>query len=680
MGQCEKILPDGERCSNRALPGTQYCDTHSRIAFRPIKKTADTAPPPKPAPKPKRRVVQKRKQQKTETPPPDWKAMPSAAGASLTFPGLQADARNILVGKQGIIWLPTDIEEKKPDTVFNRLVQLLGALSQASDLPGQVRLRQQGKLGDALLFLTPTDPDASNLSAFYDIASSAARLVNGRFYIGEGNAFVQYRDDNAPRGYDVPDFTPPKPVERKQSVLLIAHWGSRQLEMKQFSEVSIVDFCLQVTPVPDVVQALPHLVYALVQPALYPILARYFRAHHLRYRLAHLQREKEAHILFEITPRPGAPVGQAVPAFILDYLSRMPRVTLLLPALQTGNRQILLEWGCRFPLHLPHTANAFGSDEMVVLSTGLYANLRVHPPPQFFDGDQLTTVHAPQQIGKNLQPRPANKEKSLHLPVLLRPDTGPTPPVAALILSNQEMGWLRQLLYRLTGNAFEAYSVCQGKEGTVLHGGTHPVEGIPFGIPLRRLGDTEIFIPLRSRFVPDLPRSILRHALNIQENVYTFLTETYRLDLKTADFYPLSRMLVADPERTLVQFNMRTLSTLPELAWTAVPPKIDHEDVDESEQLSPQQKSALWDKLMSFQPQESIREAADIPSSGTKPTGRTRTSVEADEVELPAYLLAQARGYESSKDFLAAAFCYRVLGDTTNSGRCFRQALKRNGM
>jgi len=40
------------------------------------------------------------------------------------------------------------------------------------------------------------------------------------------------------------------------------------------------------------------------------------------------------------------------------------------------------------------------------------------------------------------------------LEVLLRPDNGPTPPMAALILSTQEMVWLRQLLYLLPGEAF----------------------------------------------------------------------------------------------------------------------------------------------------------------------------------------------------------------------------------
>jgi len=44
--QCEKILDNGERCSNQATLGGRHCQTHGRITFKPVARPADTAPPP----------------------------------------------------------------------------------------------------------------------------------------------------------------------------------------------------------------------------------------------------------------------------------------------------------------------------------------------------------------------------------------------------------------------------------------------------------------------------------------------------------------------------------------------------------------------------------------------------------------------------------------------------------
>src|SRR5262249_9150733 len=162
----------------------------------------------------------------------------------------------------------------------------------------------------------------------------ATRFVKGRLYIGQGRAFVQYRDDGAPRGYDVPEFIAP---ENSSELLLVAHCGSQFLSLSGFTQTSLHDLCLHIVPLPGPAGQVPELVYALVPPPLYPLLAKYFHAHHLRYRLARLQAPAGELVLFEISPRPDAPIGQVVPTFILDYLSRLPRVVLLVQTHQCGD-------------------------------------------------------------------------------------------------------------------------------------------------------------------------------------------------------------------------------------------------------------------------------------------------------------------------------------------------------
>ena len=119
MAQCKKILPNGERCSNRAVPGTDYCEEHrrQRIQFRPVPKVPTVAAPPAEKRAPKKKPPK-------PPPPPQWVARPSAAGETPAFPGLRADARNILVAPQGCIWIGVEGAEDQPAPLFDRLVRI----------------------------------------------------------------------------------------------------------------------------------------------------------------------------------------------------------------------------------------------------------------------------------------------------------------------------------------------------------------------------------------------------------------------------------------------------------------------------------------------------------------------------------------------------------------------------
>jgi hypothetical protein len=666
MAQCEKILEKGQRCSNQAVPGTRFCLTHGRITFKPAPKAApdqkSEPPKPKPAAKPPPRRAP------TPEKPALWRAAPSSAGQAPALAGLRPDERNILVAPQGVIWLPAPPRAEPADN-FNRLQKLLAALSQAVALAGQVRALRQPKTGDALINLSPARADAPDLSVFYDAAAAAARLAEATLYIGQGNAFVRYRDNKAPRGYDVPGF---KAAGDQKKLLLIAPAAALTVDASAFAEAPLAELCLQIAPRPGTVRAAPDLAYVLAPPPLYPVLARYFRAHHLRYSLARLPAPPEELILFEISPRPDAPAGRTVPTFILDYVSRLPRVALLVEAHEADGRRVLLHWGYDYPLHLPHTAGLFASGDLILLVADYYPNLRINPAPQFFDGDRLAEVEvesrrAPRRPGA-LAPLPVEAEASLKLPVALRPDDGPTPPIAALILSSEEVGWLSQLLYRLPGEAFGAYLLCQGRESAVLVGGSRPVEGIPFGLPLRRLGDTELFLPLRSRFVPDLPWTILREALAIKDNHYTFLTPDYRLDLPASAFSPLSRTLIADPNRPLINFTLRPGPGLPDLPdWKPLPTPA----APEAPSKAPKGDS-LWGRITDV-----FGQREPPPPSEPRPRLRTpRQPAPSAEPPLdPAVMwLQQARDYESKGDYLAAALCYGYLGDPAKSANCFRRA------
>jgi len=511
----------------------------------------------------------------------------------------------------------------------------------------------QEEAGPVLIFLQPAQENESNMSIIYDAASSAARLAKAGLYIGQDKTFIQYRDDRCPHGYDAPNF---KPSSSEDGLLVVTRQGVHTLPLADFTEIPLTDFCMQVSPVPDIPGPRPECLYALSPPPLYPMLARYFRAHHLCFGLARLQEQNSELILFEIRARADAPTGQTVPRFVLDYLSRFPRVALL--TRQTGDEQILLHRGHRYPLNISHIAGAFDPDEMVLLIADHYPNLRIRPRPRFFDGDRLTENCMPGPSSLKLVPRPADNTPHLKLPILLRPDNGPSPPVAALILSNQEMKWAGRLLYRASEDAFAAYSLCQGEDCSVLIGNHLPIEGLPFGTPLRRVGDTRLFIPLRSRLWPQLPWDVLAQALEIQENTHTFLTCDYRLDLPESAFTLLSRAIVGDPDRSSVRFNFRVPGILPELRWTLPSAEAASEAQEQEKGISSKLKNLFAG------PRKEIRENNQI---------RTEPSEKGSEGNMIS-LQNQAGICEEAEDFLGAALCYSILEDRVNSARCYRQA------
>lgn len=678
MAQCKRILPNGERCSNRAAPGADYCDEHGRIQFRPVSKIPEVTTPQGEA--------------KKEKPPPDWVARPSAAGERPAFPGLRADARNILVAPRGCIWLSAEGVEDQPAPLFERLVRLLSALSQEMALPGHVAVRMDEAQG-ALVELSPPHPDAPDLSRLYDAASDAAAFSGGLLYVGEGTAFIQYRDGGAPRGYTVDGEeiqSPSAPPDRRY---LVDREGVHPLSLAPLPEVPLDRLLLRIAPLPARGAALPAVAYALVAPSLYRMLARYFRAHHLVYRVARFHTPKKeavqggdaaaAYLLFEIAPRPDAPTGALLPAFVLSYLEDLPRCAVLTQVWTEAGRRMLVEWGQDYPCRPPHVLDAFPPDSLVLFTAGPdFDNLCVSPAPTLFEGDELTTAHIPRSERADLTPHDDRAGLPLDLPVRLAPDQGPLPNTGALILEGQEIAWLRRLLYRLPGEAFAGYTLCLGRERAALVGEGSPLEiaSLPFGIPLRRVRDTQLFIPLRARFTPDLPWALLAEALALRPDTYTFLAPDFRLDAPRAAFAPLSRALTAEPDRPRVALEMRPAAGLPALRFT--PPEKptgpassqpDPSVAPAGQPVAGDEKPGLFKRIFGGE-----QPPIELTKEPSPPAGEVERvvvrEVEAQDVE--QRLREQAESYRDEGRLLDAALYFALAGDTVAAGQCYQRGAR----
>jgi len=640
MAQCKKILKDGERCSNRSLPGADYCEKHRRTKFRRISKKQETSKAGSEKP---RQSKQKRESPKAAG-DPKWTAQPSAAGDSPAFPGLRPDKRNILVAPRGVIRLREKDAEGRPRGLSERLAGLLSHLSREMSLAKHISVWTTSLKSDAMILVVPSDPENENLSRFYDAASSAADMSGGVFYIGEKQAFIQYRDGAAPRGYDAENVRIPK---NDKQFYFTETKGTAAVPAKSLTRESLSDLLLSIPPVPAMGADLPETAFALVSRPLYRMLARYFRAHHLHYHAARFHIPGgDSLTLFEISPRADAAAGPFVPAFVISYLTDLPRCTVLTSAESGEERRILVEWGKRCPCLPRNILSAFPKESLLLFTTDPdFSNLCVSPGPVFFDGDDLISVRTPRPESTGATPETDGKNLSLEVPVRLIRDSGPAPFPAALILDPDETEWIRRLLCRFPGDMFTDHIFCMGEERSVLVGKRMPIRTLPFGIPLRRLRDTRLFIPLNTRFTPDLPWDPLSRALKIGTDAYTFLTPEFRMDIPRDAFVPLSRTLVAEPGCPIAAFSLRPQSRLPELKWTP------------SEKLKKREPEGIFNRF---------KKAVNRPADKVVLT---------EKKDVKEALREQARSYHKAGDYLSAALCFAMSDDDSEAAQSYRLAV-----
>jgi hypothetical protein len=453
---------------------------------------------------------------------------------------------------------------------------------------------------------------------------------------------------------------------------------THRISLNALTKLSLPDLLLGICPLQAREVELPSRAFALVVMPLYRMVARYLRDHQPGYNIARFDTSSgETLALFEIIPRHVAQPGAHVPAFVLNYLENLPRSVVLTEVCADAGRRMLVQWGQRYPGNPRHVLTAFPPDSLLIFNSGGdYPNLLVAPMPAFFVGDDVTLASMPRPVMADL--RPLNDEQGLafDLPLRLVQDSGATPQTSALILDQEEIGWIRRLLYRLPGEAFGAYTLCIGETRAVLLGERMPVESLPFGIPLQRVQDTQLFIPLRTRFAPDLPWALLVQALKLKDGIYTFLAEDFRLDIPRAAFKPLSRSLVAERGRQPEDFTLLKAQGWPELNW-------------KPHSQPKQQTRAAQTAARTRQREESLRQTIFEQLSNRRTTEQhvARANVSGPEIpgaNQPAQPLNEAELFRSranffleSGDHLGAAFCFALAGDNYNAARSFQEAARR---
>lgn len=644
-------------------------------------------------------------------PTSQWRAVPCTSGRKLEFPGISLHERGFCVGVEGLIWIPNADD----DADIPPVAATIAMLSQSTELAGVVRVRHKRR-SQWMVHLTPPLDCGREIATLYDSASAAASQGKGTLYIGKRRSFVQFRDTGAHLGFDVPGF---KPLQSSDDILLVGRDACERLPNKGFEEMSLRDLAMEVAPVREKggFGSVGEL-FVLLPPALHGLVSGYILDHSLRHQVAWLQAEDERLLLMRVMAGRSEREDPPIPRFILDHLSRFPRVTLFRADQHgEGGPSILVQLRHRHCFDLSRVSAILAHDEMIILPGRAQRALRVEPQPRFFDNVLMESRLPPARL---LTACDDDADRKLRVQVALRHDHRTRHSVQALLLTEQELGRLQHLLCRLPGDRFEKYQFFHCAERSVIMSTDHPVEGIPLGVRLRRWKDSALFIPVEMGLVPDLPWHRLTQVLEMLPEHFAFLTEELRLDIPVKAFTSLSEVLFDDPGRLRVRFDKAAALQLPPLQWTA--PRVQaglSTDVMEEAAASPPATGGDPGGGPLLDADDGVPGEKDIPApmsvegtpcedgrpmaangpdvgqaSGSQPrergperpatAPRTESPLDATwgapeelDAAVTTFIRQQARAFEVDGDLLKAAVCHEMADDTLNAARCYREAAER---
>ena len=621
MSQCKKILSQGQQCSNQAVPGTDYCSKHKRqFVFRPI---------------------QPKSQSDTTSPPSDPHVqipMPSQPGSSPNFPNLTLDKRDILIAPSGVIFLSSP----KNKTLNSILHPVIAAISHIMPLSPHVTIKTLNA-SDCLIFITPMQTKPDYMSVFYDALSDITQNYSDpdrQYYaillIGNKNLYIQYRDHNAPRGYDARMSSPPE-----QEIILIHSAKQYTFKQNDLTDVPLQNILLSMRPKLSSISHLPETVYLIAPVPLYPILSRYLTTRKLTFQVARCLLDNGTPILiFELTPRFPADHVTHMPKFLIQALGDLPDCHVFLQPVYHSTQKIFVEYGYEFICPIPHIQNAL-ADHQLIFFFGQKPPVCLSPVPVFLNGDALMRIQITQSKPIMVQSDQKLSIQNLSIPLRLVYDTRGGSTAYALIIKHEECQWFIKTLYLLPERLIQSMTVFWGQSLIVVQARDLSLPLFPFGMPMQPVFNSHLFIPLHTRMMPSLAWEAVQNALNLTSTHYTFLTPDFRLDCPMNDWVPLSRHVSADLNTPNVQQTLKQ-TPMPKLQWTA--PK-------QPKQASPKNKRSII--------------------NSTK-----RTDPPPNQVSVPT-VVEQASVCESKNDLLMAGMYYFMGGEAIKASQCIEKSMVR---
>ena len=630
MSQCQYWINSQHRCPDQALPGSNYCRRHQRH-LRVL--TAPTRP----------LSAWEKYRQPTAVP-----ARPGTVGKVPEYPGLFTDHRNILVGKEGIIYLPGQQELVGGEEKSPQLLLLLTNLSLKLRLAGQVEVYALHKNLGYLVKIIAPEQNWEAFSSFYDHLATAAGLSHGHLYVGQDPYYICYRDWQAPQGYD--GAAGPVAID---TLMLTDKSGQYHLPARDYRRLSLTDLIMSLSPVIEPgAQKMTAIYFSLPRP-LYQLVGRYLHNHHLKYTIAGLvdQWGREQVLLhLDDGQFPGS--EHEFPRQILTFLTDLPACQAFRSVAAMDNRRLLVSWDASLAGKAERLLEPFPPDTLLLFSADPdMGNQCITPAPVFFAGGKQVNFRyaGPPLVGGKSIVDP--QKLKLSIPLRLTYEKKTARVADALLLDNEEMGWFARLIYRLPSRIFSHCRIFRGQEFSVLLGSGSEEIHVPFGLPLQRVQSGNLLIPRHTRIIPEVSWPLLADVLGLEESQMTILTAERQIVLPLDGFVPLSRSLIAgiDPREIKVE---------------VVPPEV----MPEIHLDFPQIMAAEATKMIGEEQREAGTGNSDSRAQAFDPRVEISLPGEKEIFRKRAESLLQAG------DYLEAAVCFSLADMPQTAARCYRDA------
>ena len=439
----------------------------------------------------------------------------------LRTPGLGLDGKGVALGSKGLILLPS----------IDRLVAFFAVYTRERSLEDLLPSLQielvRSKLGTRELTLT----FAAESSDRMDKLSETAHLVGGFVFTGTSRHFVQYRDAQAPFGYDTAE--------------LLASDASIVLYHDKFTQVYGVEkpvdlraLLLRLSPHVDPLTAReegPR--YLLAERGLGPALIHYF-----------VRSQVEAEVGMAEWPPESAFDDEPVRRYLFQVPSLPHRMRPLLqgtPGIYTfmpAGPGIAVEAGYRHPITL-RACPLFEPTGLVLVRGNGKEPLVIPRVPELGDVRAFARVHllgeetgAPAAV-RNLPVDP------VRVPLRLVASSAPRRNVTAAWLTGNDLALLRKLSYALPRETLERARVANTDAGTFIRcpGG---IEAIPLGMFYVEVRPG-LYMPAGTEFVPAVHPEVLYRGLGSPVGKAVFVrTDTRAFAVDEQAFVPLASILL----------------------------------------------------------------------------------------------------------------------------------------
>ncbi len=624
---------------------------------------------------------------------------PLSAREEPHYSGLVRDAHHVVVGEQGLL------------VVYGRwrCAAFLAALSQEMNLAqgvavepivkwdepqspqpaagGNLQEDVTGKTVDelagdiSLVTLTPS-ANATTRSPFYDTILHAMRVARLRsshamLMVGDGRVFVPYADSNAPYGYDVEGEIP------ASGRVIVGPRGTLHLPEPQPSQ--LLNALLHVPLQQASYQAPPTMLSVLTDRRLASFVINYIQRHGLAYALRFITWQGSEHVLCDVVV---ADEVRPISHFVIDFLDRLPRTTLLVDAVEEAtletepSRRILVAWGHHTPLFLPHVEEILPPESLLLFPEATKTGVLLHPRSSRYTMAEVTDVTVPSPAVSTLSPAStamsADEDKlSFSIDIDLQHETNIPHPVHGLLLDEKSLQRLRRMVAVLPESFFAQTQIAMGDGVAILvpHSIKQTMSGVPLGLPLVRTVVPELLIPHGMRLTPTLAPDILVSALKLKPNMLTILTPTHRYDVAFDALHPVKQLLRApDVSHTIA------ITNVPEEEEPPSYPIADPSSPPPQENLK--QPHQGWQSNQGEQAHQEGQSA--LPPGGVAGImhvlghGRQKNTLANNET-FEKELRQRAKQLEKQGEYEIAAAFYSYLKDDKQAALCYRRVLDQEG-